>query len=150
VNPGEAGILDAASKCHIRFRLGGDKFPPLIYYKIFAHGSIVDINAFAPRDYVKIKKEKKKATVNIRLDKDPNDKHDGWYERFENNGWRPISDKILTPYDAVELRTSNKPTKFHFDKTKRKDLTAKEKRVKKLKWLRKLYKDAKNAEILGE
>ena len=24
VNPGEAGILDAASKCHIRFRLGGD------------------------------------------------------------------------------------------------------------------------------
>lgn len=126
------------------------KFPPLIYYKIFAHGSIVDINAFAPRDYVKIKKDKKKATINIRFDKDPNDKHDGWYERFENNGWRPISDKILTPYDAVELRTSNKPTKFHFDKTKRKELTAKEKRVKKLKWLRKLYKDAKNAEILGD
>jgi hypothetical protein len=24
VNPSEAGILDAASKCHIRFRLGGD------------------------------------------------------------------------------------------------------------------------------
>jgi hypothetical protein len=24
VNPGEAGILDSASKCHIRFRLGGD------------------------------------------------------------------------------------------------------------------------------
>jgi hypothetical protein len=24
VNPGEAGILDAAAKCHIRFRLGGD------------------------------------------------------------------------------------------------------------------------------
>jgi hypothetical protein len=26
VNPSEAGILDAASKCHIRFRLGGDVF----------------------------------------------------------------------------------------------------------------------------
>lgn len=51
---------------------------------------MVDINAFAPRDYVKIKKEKKKATVNIHFDKDPNDKHDGWYERFENNGWRPV------------------------------------------------------------
>jgi hypothetical protein len=24
VNPGEASILDAATKCHIRFRLGGD------------------------------------------------------------------------------------------------------------------------------
>jgi hypothetical protein len=110
----------------------------------------VDINSFAPRDYVKIKKEKKKATVNIHFDRDPNDKHDGWYERFENNGWRPISDKILTPFDPVELRTSNKPVKFHFDKTKRKEQTAKEKRVKKLKWLRKLYKDAKNAELIQE
>ena len=61
-----------------------------------------------------------------------------------------ISDKILTPYDAVEIRTANKPKKFHFDKNKRRELTEKEKRAKKLKWLRKLYKDAKNAEILGE
>eukprot|EP00347_Sterkiella_histriomuscorum_P006593 403352176 len=150
VNPSEAGILDAASKCHIRFRLGGDKFPPLIYYKIFAHGSIIDINAFAPRDYVKIKKDKKKQVINIKYDKDPNDKHDGWYNRYENNGWRPISDKILTPYDAVELRTANKPKKFHFDKKKRKEMTAQDKRAKKLKWLRKLYKDAKNAEILQD
>lgn len=52
--------------------------------------------------------------------------------------------------DPVEIRTSNRPKKFHFDKNKRKELTAKEKRVKKLKWLRKLYKDAKNAEILAE
>lgn len=96
----------------------------MIYYKIFSHGSIIDINAFAPRDYMKIKKEKKKATINIKFDKDKKDKHDGWYERFENNGWRPISDKILTPYDAVELRTANKPKKFHFNKAKRKELTA--------------------------
>lgn len=61
-----------------------------------------------------------------------------------------ISDKILTPYDAVELRTANKPKKFHFDKKKRKEMTAQEKRAKKLKWLRKLYKDAKTAEILGD
>ena len=44
---------------HVRFRLGGLSFPPLIYYKIFVHGAIVDINAFAPRDYQQIKKEKK-------------------------------------------------------------------------------------------
>ena len=36
------------------------------------------------------------------------------------------------------------------DKNKRKEQTAKDKRLKKLKWLRKLYKDAKNAEILGD
>jgi hypothetical protein len=29
-------------------------------------------------------------------------------------------------------------------------MTAQEKRAKKLKWLRKLYKDAKNAEILAD
>lgn len=39
---------------------------------------------------MKIKKEKKKAVINITLDKDKNDKHDGWYQRFENNGWRPV------------------------------------------------------------
>jgi hypothetical protein len=30
------------------------------------------------------------------------------------------------------------------------ELTAQEKRSKKLKWLRKLYKDAKNAELIQE
>lgn len=57
VNPAEADLLDAASRCHVRFRLGGLKFPPCIYYKIYVHGNIVDVNAFAPRDYNKIKKE---------------------------------------------------------------------------------------------
>jgi hypothetical protein len=99
INRGEAYLLDPASKSHVRFRLGGVKFPPLIYYKIFIHGAVVDINSFAPRDYNQMKKEKKKATINIKFDKDKNDKHEGWYERIENNGWRPINDKILIPYD---------------------------------------------------
>ena len=60
INPAEAGLLDAASRCHIRFRLGGERFPPLIYYKIFAHGGIVDINAFAPRDYNALKRSTKR------------------------------------------------------------------------------------------
>ena len=60
----------------------------------------MDINAFAPRDYVEMKKRKKKECLNIKLDKDEVDKkHEGWYERIENNGWRPINDKMLTPYD---------------------------------------------------
>lgn len=67
----------------------------MIYYKIFAHGSIIDINAFAPRDYMKIKRDKKKTMIDIRFDKDKNDKHDGWYERYENNGWRPVSISIM-------------------------------------------------------
>ena len=142
--------MDPASRCHVRFRLGGLKFPPLIYYKIFVHGSVVDINAFAPRDYNQIKKQKRKATINIKFDKEPDDKHEGWYERIENNGWRPINDKILTPYDQIEIDTSNKPKPFHFDPKKRKALTDREKRLRKIRWLRKLYRDAKNAELVQE
>ncbi len=114
INPAEAGLLDAASRCHIRFRLGGERFPPLIYYKIFAHGGIVDINAFAPRDYNALKKEHKKDTINIKYDKPEKDNHNGWYNRVERNGWRPISDKILTPGDRVEIESSEKPKEFHF------------------------------------
>ena len=97
INPSEAGLLDAASRCHIRFRLGGERFPPLIYYKIFTHGGIVDINAFAPRDYMKMKKDLKKDEIHITFDKPEKDNFDGWYQRIERNGWRPISDKVLTP-----------------------------------------------------
>ena len=62
-------MLDAASNCHIRFRLGGDKFPPLIYYKIFTHGGVVDVNAFAPRDYERMKRSKGEECIDIRFDK---------------------------------------------------------------------------------
>ncbi len=50
--------------------------------------------------------KKRKETINIKFDKDPNDKHEGWYERIENNGWRPINDKNLTPFDQIESDTS--------------------------------------------
>jgi len=43
--------LETAVDCHVRFRLGGDTFPPNIYYKIFSKSSVCDLNAFAPRDY---------------------------------------------------------------------------------------------------
>lgn len=107
INPAEAALLDGASNCHIWFRLGGTKFPPLIYYKIFTHGSLVDLNAFAPRDYQAMKRQKGKEVINIHFDKKFDIKNnDGWYERRENNGWRPISDKILTPFDGVEIQTA--------------------------------------------
>jgi len=37
INPGEAHIADAASGIHVRFRLGGTVFPPLVFYKIYTH-----------------------------------------------------------------------------------------------------------------
>lgn len=80
-------MLDKASNVHLRFRLGGDKFPPLIYYKLYVHAGVVDLNSFAPRDYSAIKKLTKKETVNLSLE-DENAKNlkTGWYERYDNNG----------------------------------------------------------------
>ena len=51
---------------HIRFRLGGEHWPPIIYYKVFTHRNIADIGAFAPRDYnheANVKREKKRLGV---------------------------------------------------------------------------------------
>ena len=44
-------LLEGAANIHLRFRLGGENFPPNIYYKIFSHGLNVGINSLAPRDY---------------------------------------------------------------------------------------------------
>jgi hypothetical protein len=49
--PNEADLLDRASGVHVKFRLGGKIFPPKIYFKIFTHRPLCDVNAFAPRDY---------------------------------------------------------------------------------------------------
>ena len=44
-------LLDAAAGVRVRFRLGGARFPPTIYYKIFTCSALCDVGAFAPRDY---------------------------------------------------------------------------------------------------
>jgi hypothetical protein len=43
---------------HVRFRLGGHTFPPNVYFKIYTHRPLCDVNSFAPRDYNKEKKQK--------------------------------------------------------------------------------------------
>lgn len=53
INPREAHIADAAAGIHVRFRLGGAVFPPNIYYKIYTHQPLCDVNSFAPKDYVR-------------------------------------------------------------------------------------------------
>ena len=54
--PQEAALVaDPSSGMFVRFRLAGDKFPPLIVYKLFTSVPVQDIGAFAPRDYTKVK-----------------------------------------------------------------------------------------------
>jgi hypothetical protein len=100
INPLEAKLFDAATNVHVRFRLGGERFPPLIYYKIYTHGPVCDVGSYAPRNYAKIKRDIKKEQINIsqvnqmrplteeQLEAEINEA--GWYVRQENNGWRPV------------------------------------------------------------
>jgi hypothetical protein len=93
INPLEAQLLETAVDCHVRFRLGGDTFPPNIYYKIFSKTNVCDINAFAPRDYSSLprevgKEEKIKFSTYQRNRKEY--ENEGWYLRSDNNGWRPV------------------------------------------------------------
>lgn len=119
--PGEADILDKAAGVHVRFRLGGHIFPPKIYYKIFTHRPLCDLNAFAPRNYANEglvaptslhlhpqkrffagnKREEEKyqfLTTHMRVGGaffDATVNMTGgtkdWYRRDDNNYWRPIS-----------------------------------------------------------
>ena len=50
----------------------------------------------------------------------------------------------------MELDTKEKSKEFHFKPELRKKATAKQKRQRKIRWLRKLYRDAKNAELINE
>ncbi|KRX09150.1 hypothetical protein PPERSA_08866 [Pseudocohnilembus persalinus] len=153
INPNEAQLLETASNVHLRFRLGGENFPPNIYYKIFIHRGQVDINSFAPRDYSAIKKPNNphsKNQVKISYDKykQNQNKHidEGWYLRIDNNGWRPISHKVLNKADQVELFSANKIKYYHHNKAKRTEKTIKKKRANKLRWLQNLYKNARQDE----
>ncbi len=104
----------------MKFRLGGWIFPPKVYFKIFTHRPLCDVNAFAPRDYTKentIKQDplainnhqitngliKKRVIrtnglrVGVRYfdtivsSTNIQDGSKEWYRREDNNDWRPIS-----------------------------------------------------------
>ena len=49
INPREAQLADAAAGVHVRFRLGGTTFPPLVFYKIFTHRPITGGYALSQR-----------------------------------------------------------------------------------------------------
>lgn len=124
VCPLEAGMFDRALGIHVRFRLGGSTFPPMMYFKCFLHKPLCDVGAFAPRDYTESRPyppaskhnhdarpgdhpavtKKSMALSAIRVggsyfgarmdDAGPNGTKN-WYRRVENNPWRPITNAVL-------------------------------------------------------
>lgn len=147
VNPREASMSDAACGVHVRFRLGGVTFPPRIFYKIYTHRPVTDLCAFSPRDYVAAALAKKKSTSrHTKLKpgtKHPtrDDSYEGWYRRIENNGWRPVGDRVLVDVDEVTARSAAKAYTFHFDAGVRREEKIKRQKQKRREWMMKMYTD---------
>ncbi|KAK7107045.1 uro-adherence factor A-like isoform X2 [Littorina saxatilis] len=147
INPNEANLLEPGSGTAVRFRLAGDRFPPNIYYKIFTHRPIQDLCANSPKDYTR--PEAKKLTVRHKHNKvaklppqeDITQEH--WYKRCENNGWRLVSDRLVHHImnDPVTWESSKKTYHFHHSKLKRKQDVEKQKKSRKIDWMKKMYKE---------
>jgi len=128
--PREALIADPAMQIHLRFRLGGSKFPPSIYYKVYTHGAVADIGAFAPRSYAAERLGRSSGNG------------DDFYVRVENNGWRPLAVRWHLNGrgpDEVQKETSKKEIRhFHYSRSQRRRDAAHHRRKKAVEWMRKL------------
>ncbi|KAM9319830.1 protein MFI [Gastrophryne carolinensis] len=139
INPKEADLIDAAAGIHVRFRLGGTKFPPNIYYKLFTHRPVVDMCANSPKDYTKQcakqllpKQIHNHGTI-------PEDDHSGWYTRVENNGWRLLTLRAFGSLDEVSAADNRKRLTFDHNKLQRKQDVLKRQKQRKIDWMRKMY-----------
>ncbi|XP_039178297.1 protein MFI isoform X3 [Crotalus tigris] len=131
-----AEFLDAAAGVHIKFRLGGEKFPPSIYYKIFTHRPIVDLCANSPKDYAKMAtqpnpRKLQKGSVN--------ESTSDWYQRIENNGWRLLSIRYWKGVDSLTTKDNTKIQEFHHSPQQRKRNMVKRRKARKIEWLKKMY-----------
>ncbi|XP_063807676.1 protein MFI isoform X2 [Pseudophryne corroboree] len=139
INPREAEHIDAAAGVHVRFRLGGTKFPPNIYYKLFTHRPIVDVCANSPKDYTK-QSVKQLLPKQIHNHCDiPEQDRSGWYTRVENNGWRLLTLRVCDSFDDVTAADSNKRLQFNHSKLTRRQDVLKKQKQRKMDWMRKMY-----------
>lgn len=134
VLPRESCLLDPAMQVHVRFRLGGPRFPPTIFYKIYTHGNVVDLGSFAPREYYLERLSQEQGNIL------PGDL--GWYTRVENNGWRPLAVRFASEGlvdKEVEKFTARRPQNFHYSKLRRRQEQEIKRRRRKIEWFQKLY-----------
>lgn len=74
---------------------------------------------------------------------DAPDDHSGWYERVENNGWRPVADRALQAADSTTQETSCRVIPFHHKKSARQHNRKQWMKLRKREWMMKMYSDAK-------
>ncbi|XP_041350723.1 protein MFI-like [Gigantopelta aegis] len=126
INPNEAKLLDPAAGIHIRFRLAGQRFPPMTFRLLYVFKQTTTKDTHS----------KKRQVV------DPTST-EGWYQRIDNNGWRLVSDRLISHImsDTVTWETSQKKYDFHHDRLQRKQDVDRRRKQKKINWMKKMYKD---------
>jgi len=165
IAPGEAHLLDRAAGIHVRFRLGGVMFPPKIYFKIYTHRPLCDVNSFAPRNYTcevpagtfqsQVKPEglvarvKQHSTIKVGSRSFETSlimakNMDQWYRREENNEWRTISsqkvEELFEPPSFMTSAFGKKSIKhFHYSRLQRRQDVVKERKRLKREWMMKAY-----------
>ena len=138
---------------HVRFRLGGAVFPPTIFYKIYSHGGVTDVGAFAPRDYTA---HFQPPPIKLHNHLSPAEARraagaatfTGWYARVENNGWRPVSDRAVHELGGGDAPfgpplagnvEGNEGVPWHFSKLKRREDATIKRKQRKRQWMQKMY-----------
>lgn len=164
--PQETGLFDRAAGVHVRFRLGGVRFPPKVYFKVFTHRPLCDVNAFAPRDYTKESKPEAFQNNNhentypklgkyqrlIRVGvkcfgvalKSGSTSTSNWYRREENNPWRPIAsqlveDIVVPPWQHRDLFPKENKTVIHYNTYKRREEALQLRKRRKREWMLKAH-----------
>ena len=208
INPREASLFDKATGIHVRFRLGGQTFPPTMFYKVFLLNPLCDLGAFAPRDYADTKQaDAHQLNLNQRAERGkpgiggplplhlmeqsssdealagsrlykvgvastrlgqirvggsyfgtkieglgPNGTSN-WYQRVENNEWRPITQRVLGEslapeveappgaMSAAEKASFGGGIAFHYSRMKRREDTVAKRKAKKRAWLMRMYQE---------
>ncbi|CAK4235034.1 unnamed protein product [Aphanomyces euteiches] len=166
INPSEASLLDASTNAQVRFRLGGSAFPPTIYYKIFTRGAVCDMNAFSPKDYTTARQIGPRnvnvhdATPGVGVKKvirvgnayyganQCGTNTAGWYRRWDNNGWRPVTSKVIAPTTDIDpitvqrltaVATASRRRAHHHLRVVRQQEVLQQRKEKKRQWMKQLY-----------
>ena len=160
VIPSETNLFDRAAGVHVRFRLGGSTFPPLLLFKVYTHRPCCDVNSFAPRDYTVdrglIRKDDssrfsaaQSGTIRVgtkyfeTLTSTNCTDISRWYQREERNSWRPIVHQtVVNAVDAALLAQENRKA-YHYSNVRRRSDLQKKRRHRRTEWFVKLYMQQK-------
>lgn len=70
----------------------------------------------------------------------------GWYQRVDNNGWRPLAEHVLIEVDPITSLTAGKRRDYHHVPLVRQQQMALRRQQRQLEWMTKMYALGKTGE----